>query len=322
MDREGFEDDSKVTDGRKFGPPPPIYKVWNPNPQRPEITPTPGIVMTTTRKVGEEKEKQSEVVQTVKAVILYRSHARQKSRGSGTSFRIECESHGYNLDETGDKMRPSLRVQQPLCRKVTAQDVAQVFSQWKGFDQAKVDAKVKEVTDGTGNLQVCGLKTSEGGFIPLCPKAKWDEDGNKPSCKPLLHIDCYDIERNRPFEMRLTGKSISNDKRFVSPFAEFFKFLRIQGEKGAPCFEYEVELSASKDGAYYYLNISKIKRIEDEGERVRMEHMALDARDAWHKKAAWVTKEQYEAQKAAGGAKTTEQEPEKPVSFEDDDIPF
>lgn len=323
--REGFVDDVReeaATPRVSL----PTYKVWNANPKSASATPTPGIVMTTTTGRGEEKTKNVEVVQTVKAVILFRSPGRRKNRGSGATFRTECESHGYVLDGKGDKMRPSLKIQEPLCRKATAQDLAQTFSQWKGYDQAKVDAKIQEVTDGTGQLQVCGLKTSSGGFIPLCPKVKWN-DGDKPTCSPYLHVAAYDVERKRQFRMELTGRSMQNDNKFISPFFEFFKFLRKAKTDGATCFEYTVELAPLQNGAFYLLDVRNYEKIEDEKVLAEMEHMALESRERWMNQASWLPKEQYEAQKVASQAQPPETPVQKaqvdaPASFDEDDIPF
>lgn len=336
MSNEGFIDDAEGTRRRTPTPTLPTYKVWNSNPKAPGATPTPGVVMRTMTREGERSVYQNEVVESVRVVFLYRSIGRKVE---GQDGGIKCQSHGYVLDPEGKKARPSLKITEPFCRDATAADLAKVFSEWKGFDAAKVDAKIQEVTEGTGCLQVCGLKAKDGSLIALCPSARWTKVGRKnvkPDCKPHVFVVGYDLERNREFKMELTGGSIQADQRYTSPFANFFASLRGKPEGKNVCFAYEVTLGFKANGAFYVLDVHSAKELP-EADRSQMEVRALDARDRYLRSAMWLSKEQYEAQKAqaaeGGGDASASQEvvaqskshaPEQslPASFDDDDIPF
>ncbi len=335
MSREGFVDDTQEGQRRRFPTVTlPTYAVWNPNPKNPGSPVTPGIKMTVVTGEGDDRKYATEVTESLNAVILFRSVGRSIKGDKG---RIVCQSHGTVLDDKGDKLRPSLRITQPQCRNATAQDVAQVFAKWKGFDQAKIDAKVEEVTDGTGCLQVCGLKGKDGRMIPLCPSAQWGEYRGKkikPDCQPNIFVHGYDLDRNREFKMELTGNSIRNDERFRAPFFEFFKHLRTTD---AACFQWRVKLSGLKNGdtAFYVLNVTDFHAL-GESEVKKMEQMALDARERYIRQASWLSKEAYDAQRKQAGATGTTNatdvgagdtpkapsSPPAPVSFDDDDIPF
>lgn len=298
----------------------PTYKVWNPNPTE-KGDATPGIVMTTVEVKGDEKIKHKEVVDSVKAVILYQSPGRKLARGTGKTFQVACQSH--------DGLRPSLRVEAPLCRKLTAEDVASVFSQWKGYDQARVSAKVQEVTEHTGKLQFCSLKTNDG-FIRLCPYAKKDPDtGRAGACKEHIFVHCYDLEREREFKMELTGRSIERGN-FTSPFHEFFKGLREQGPvingkpRGLPCFAFSVTMSSAPSGGFFYLNVTNPTPIESAEERSRYKVKAEKAREAYEKDAHRLSQAEYDKLKSARTVEkgNTQPSPQQTVAFDEDDINF
>jgi hypothetical protein len=340
LETEGFRDDVEESERRRAPMPElPTYKVWNPNPKNPGQPVTPGVVMVSVTGRGAEKVKSEERTDKVRAIILFRSAGRMLAGGEGKNFNVQCQSHGYITDDTGKKMRPSLKIQQPLCRDATAQDVAQIFSQWKGFDQAKIDAKVAEVTEGTGCLQVCGLKAADGSLIALCPSARWTKVGRRniaPACQPREFIHAYDLDRKREFKMELGGQSIKNDQKYVSPLFQFYAWIRAQG-KEAVSFQYEVEISPLQNGAFYVVNVANPQKI-DEALLAEIEPRAHDAKDRYLRQASWLPKEEYERRKAqAGGGDDKSpqsitsrpvQQPElppalqKPVSFDDDDIPF
>lgn len=359
IENDGFSGDMNYEKRENsFAPQPPKYKIWNSNPKfvPTEATPkeprTPGMVMTDVKGQGDAKVKSYELVPSVRAVILYSSQARQLGSGMGKNFSVKCQSH--------DGVRPSLRIDQPLCGATTAQDVAQILATWKGLDQAKIDANIKELTNGSGKLQVCGLKLSNGGVAAMCKYARKDPvTGNAGPCKPRRFIHAYDIDRKREFTMEISGKSDMFGQKFISPYHEFVKHIRTAGPVGQdgkssplPYFAFSVELSPAQDGAFYYLNVSKYVRLSDE-ETVAMKEKAFEARESYQRAANRVSKETYEknakAAEAQGqnGQNPAPSQPEArsqqvipsqsesafhakakavaekmPVSFEDDDIPF
>lgn len=283
------------------------YKIWNPNPSNPTAPPTPGVVMDVPKLVGRDPQGKSlfeynkEIVQSVSCVILFASHGRKLATGKGAQHRIVCQSH--------DGHGPSVRIAEPLCRRTTSEDVANVLAQWKGYDKAKIEGVVGELTQGCGKLQFCGIKKNTGETIPLCPFARRDAiTGQSAACKPHIHVSAYDIDNKREFEMTLTGSSIANNQKFISPFYEFFKFLRNQGpivdgkQAGEPNFAYSVTLSAIKDGAYYLLGISNYTPLDAET-RSAMRERAIAARESYEKFAHWVP-----------GAKVIQAASQQPVS--------
>lgn len=326
-DTEGFDGGvnySKKSSNFQFLP---TYKVWNPNPQNLDAPKTPGMVMVTVDGDGKDKTKKLETVQTIKAVILFSSHGRKFAVGQGKTYEVKCCSH--------DGENPSVRIKAPFCRQSTAQDVAQIFAKWKGMDQTKIDAKVKEVTNGAGKLQVCGLKGN--GVIALCSKARFNEDERRAGpCKPNIYIQAYDTERKREFRMELTGGSIRYDNKFISPIHEFFKYLQTATDKPLNCYNFEVELSSTPNGAFYLLNVKNWKVIDDGTVRADMKRRALEAREAYEKDASRLSKEDWEKVKALPQADSKNEpgsvaeaydkaidktEQPKEVSFEDDDLP-
>lgn len=303
-------------EGRRVQPPrPPFYKVINANPQKPGEAITPGIQMIT--KEGENKK--TETVPSLTAVILFQSAARVLGRGTGKDFKVVCSSN--------DGISPAVSIDNPLCRKATSQDVAKIISGWKGMDKAKVDAKLADVAPN-GVLNCCGIAAGDGS-IPLCPYARKDEaTGQKGACKPKVYVRAFDIERNREFEMDLSGKSIESWAKFISPFWEFIYFLRT---KKHPCFAYQVKLSVAPNGAYWYLNVSNPTPLASKELIDDMENRAYSAREAYLKRASYLSKEKYQEQrvkKKASGADQgdlmvpIEPPPSGPVSFAEDDIQF
>lgn len=326
-------------------------KVWNPNPQKLDVPKTPGLVITTKRKEGGKWTNEKENVDTIKAVILFSSPGRKLEKGVGKDHQTICSSHCVSKSEGEQfaKQIPSLRIKEPLCRKASAQDVAGIFSQWKNYDEAKVNAAVTEVTEG-GKLQVCGIRM-DGGFATLCPFAKKDPiTGQKAACKPHIFVRAYDVERKREFTMELTGQSIDYSNRFVAPYHEFFKFIRSAGpvengkNKGLPSYAFVVTLSALQVGQYYILNINKWVPIAKAENRQEMKEKARLAAEAYEKAAHRLSKEDYDkikAQKAGTDKPVQLQEqvqakpvvksepvvaqaalPVEKVSFEVDDIDF
>ena len=307
--------------GKTRYPSVPRYKVWNADPRVENQVPSPGVVMKVTEGSGDNKTSTTETVESVRSVILFTSYGRKVVTGSGKNFRTLCSSH--------DGHTPSLKIDEPLCRKASASDLAKIFSQWKGYDQVKVDAQIREVTQGTGELQVCGLK-SKNGTIALCPYSKKDPlTGTRGPCKEHIFIEAFDLDRERNYRMELTGKSIWNSD-FVAPFHEFFKFLKTGGPQKdgkpipMPCYAFEVQLSALKDGKFYLANFTNWKPLPAE-ERVKMRTFAENARDAYDKDAARISKEAYEKiqKEIRGNAPRVEPTAQPTASkFDDDDIPF
>lgn len=301
----------------------PTYKVWNANPQKP-TTPTPGIVMTSVRYEGEGDTRQKHVtnegvVSQVKAVILYQSPARKLGRGNGPAFRVVCASCDGEV--------PRLSIDSPLCRKTTAEDVAKVFSQWKSYDQARIEGVVQKVTQGTDRLQFCGLKKEDGQVITLCPYGKKDADsGQAAACKQYVYLQAYDVERDREFQMELAGTSISTFK-FLAPFHEFFKFLKDNGPNGRalPGYLFQVNLSVSLNGANYYLNVSDYLPVSKPEVKAAYKARAEAAYRTYQKNSERISNEAFKAAKEARETQKTSPPPvqtTQPIAFEEDDINF
>ena len=308
------------------------YKIWNPNPGNPTAEATPGIVMDVPQLTGRDSEGKSvytytkQIVPHLECVILFASPGRKLATGKGAMHRVVCQSHDSNC--------PSTRIAEPLCRKVTSEDIANVLVKWKGYDKARIDGVVSELTAGSGKLQFCGLKKNDGDTIPLCQFAKRDPiTGQSAACKQQVYVVGYDLNNKREFEMTLTGGSIRHDQKFTSPFYEFFRFLRNQGEivdgqrAGEPNFAYSVTLDSVKDGAYYLLGISNYKPLDAET-RIWMRELAIAARDSYNRMAHWVPGQKPAAQPtvtpAVVSAPTviaTVPEATK-ANWDGDDIPF
>lgn len=193
--------------------------------------------------VMKTKEKK-EYVDSVKAVILFMVNTRKLALGKGANFRVACESHNGYV--------PSLRIKAPICRNTKAEDVAATIGKWKNFTKAKVDAAVQELTEGTGCLQKCGLRKEDGSVIRICPASK-SNLGQPAPCKERVLVRCWDLERNRPFDLELSGPSVGNDKRFVSPLFEFIGKL---GDKEP--YQYDITFSAKLHEKFYILNVGAV----------------------------------------------------------------
>jgi len=333
------------------------YKVWNPNPKKPEATPTPGIVMMTTKIKGQQREKTIEVVPKVKAVLLFASPGRKLTRAGGAAV---CSAHTTSRIEGSifTHQIPSVRIKDPLCRRASASDIATILSQWKGYDQAKIDAAVKELTEG-GKLQACGIQAKDG-FIPLCPYARKDPvTGKRGDCKAHFYVVAWDIERSREFTMELTGQTIENSNRFIAPFHEFWKFIRTAGPKkdnastGLPCYAFSLDISSLTIGDFNIVNIANWKPVAKAENRKQMAEKAKGAAERYQKAASKLSTEDWKAQRdAQNAAKAAAQpvaqpapsvapvvaapavkavvnerpafalDPEPAVSFDEDDVDF
>jgi hypothetical protein len=286
------------------------YKVWNPNPQKPDAEKTPGIVMrTTTFKIGGERESTTEVVQKVKAVILFASPGRKLTKGGGQAV---CQAHTVSDIDGNEFVHqiPSLRIKEPLCRKASAEDVAAILSQWRSYDKAKVDAAVTELTSG-GKLQACGIQ-AKGGFISLCPYARKDPiTGQRGLCKSHFYVVAYDIERKREFTMELTGQSIEASNRFIAPFHEFFKYLRTAGTNGLPCYVFSLDIASLTVGNFNIVNISGWKPVAQAENRKQMAERAKAASERYQKAAVRLADADFKKQKESSGSSTVQVAPPK-----------
>lgn len=277
-------------DKKSFPPPLPRYKVWNNSVKEPVAIPTPGIVMSTRKKIGDTKpatyETTTALVDKIEAVILFGTPSRTNSVQKDGKFKITCQAH--------DGIHPSARIAKPLCRSLTAGDLSTILLGWKGAEHAKVTAQVAELTNNTGFLQVCGMKGSSD-VIPLCPFAKTskDADGNilrKASCKKQLHIGAWDLTHNREFSMDLTGLSLES-REFIAPIHEFFKLTRkFNAPDGSPasCFMFKVVLSLAPKEKFFYLNVTDIKPITDAAEIEKFKQLSDKARDNYERESVFV----------------------------------
>lgn len=248
-----------------------IYKILNPSPQGTEFA--PGIRMTLNEKVGDKWVKRHEVIDDLRAVILFNSSIRALRTGMGKTFRTLCSSD--------DGVSPSLKIESPLCRKATMQDLAQIMSQWKNMSKARVDAQIAEVTAGSGNLQICGLKTKNG-TIALCPYARKDPITKQAGpCKESMLLFGYDIKRQREFYFDLTIANLGKIKDSVSPLRDFYQFIQ---KENKPCYAYTVNFKPLKQGKFYILGVDNIKPIENPDNFTKMEAMANQRRDTYLKR--------------------------------------
>lgn len=322
----------------------PVYKVWNQNPKAPDVAidgklPKANKIIIINKGKNEEGKTinvSEEVVDKVRAVILFQSSGRELGGGAGKNFRTKCQSH--------DGVRPSLRIDDPYCHKASASDLVKVISKWKGMDTAKIDVKVQELTEGSEQLQFCGLKTKDG-VIGLCPFSRKNDDLLWPGgCKQHVYVRAYDIERKREFEMKLTGRSIDNNAKYTAPFYEFFKFLRTNFKRDGksipmPCYAFSLDLSSTANGEFFILDVKNWKPIVSPENRAEMKAKAEMTKEWYDKEALRLSKEAFEKTKAVNKPTTLEgikQEvavhAEKameafhnnppPMSFEDDDINF
>ncbi len=225
-------------------------------------------------------EKDFKTVPEVRAVLLYWSPMRTLRKGK--KGEVRCSSH--------DGVVPSVGIDDPLCRLTTAEDLVQIFSKWKNFDQTKIDAKLEAVTEN-GKLTVCGIDTGKG-CIRLCPFSKKDPNtGAPPACKESVVLFGYDVDRELVFRMELTGKSMRNDANFVSPF---FAFLEQAHSAGKSLFNYMVTLKPAENDKYWYLDIADVMPIAGPEMAAEMEKQAEETRERFEKLASRLSKEAYE----------------------------
>lgn len=243
------------TSGRR-----PIYKLNNRSPMGGDFT--PGITM----KEGEK----SEVVSEVRAVVLM--HSRTRFLWSKTGL----------LCGSDDGQSPSARIEKPKCQAVTAAQVAEVLSQFKGFDRARIVDLTDKLTENTGKLQMCGVAKSDGGCIPICTMGKRDERGPAP-CKENLYLACYDIDRKRQFTMRLSGGSIRKDKGVTAPV---WNFLARLGQQSVPCYAAAVTITPLQhDSGFYVANFAAEEPL-DESLRDEMKALAHKELEAYERRAS------------------------------------
>lgn len=319
--KEGFSGSVNYEKGERKYEDKPVYRVWNRNPgwdeakDGPEPT-TPGMMMITKVGTGKEAKKDKEVVDKVQAVILYTSHGRKFDSGNGRNYHVVCQSH--------DGISPSVRIDEPMCRDATVTDLVNIMSGWKGIDQARIDANVQSLTNGTEQLQMCGLATpgSTSPCITLCPMGrrdvKKDKKGNiikstAAPCQPNIYVEAYDIKRKRRFTMELKGSAIKHDQKFIAPFHEYFKYMRKgTGSKSFPCYAFIVDLYSASDGKFNYLGVANWRPISDAANRAEMEKLALDSKAGYEKQASKLSREAYEASKERR-AKESEANSKEPV---------
>lgn len=271
---DGMEDNFSGK-ARAERPKTPFYKLLNCSPKATDeerAAFTPGI------RVGDD------VVSKINAVILYTSDGRKLVRKVEGKFTTTCCSY--------DGESPAPKIESPECAKLTTDGLVGILSKFKGYDKVKVDAKVAELTED-GALRFCSIKTAND-YIPMCPKARWNEDaGVAGPCKPCVHMFAYDLDRNVVFKMELTGRSISANKKFSSPLAEYRKWL---GQNRVNCYAFKVELLPAKDGAFYHLDIQSYIPLVDADERARMKQLAHDTFERYQRSANWTPKTQEQEQ--------------------------
>jgi len=257
----------------------PFYKLLNPTPGGPALEKA-GIRMDTYNAEG---EKQQEVVEKVRAVILYASDIRTFKRGK--QGEIACQSF--------NGVQPAPRIVAPPCKKLDSDGVAAVIQRFRGMTEARITEQVAELTGGTGVLSFCTIKTKTGGYIPVCPMARYDEErGTAGPCKPGISILAFDVDRKRVFKMELSGRNVRDDKKMRSPFQSFRHML---GEARVPSYAFVVELTAVPDAepgaaqVFYTLGV-KAKPITKPENRKEMAEKAIEARDLYMRIANWVKK--------------------------------
>jgi hypothetical protein len=310
-DTQGFKGGRDYSKPKASGNAYPLrYKVKNQKPGAPSKDFKPGITATKSTRLSDGNyEREDTLIEgQIEAVILFVSDGR--SLRVPPRFQVSCSSH--------DGVHPSLRIQKPLCRETTAEDLAKVFTQWRGYDKAKVEGAVEKHTAGTGKLQVCAIQKSDGGTIALCPFAKKDAVGRPPPCKQHLYVRGYDVTNARDFEMELTGGSMAYNDRFVAPIHEFFRF--IQSEDKA-CYEYSVKLSAREVDGRFLLGVSEYKLLEEKQEEFKSR--ATDARDRYRKQAfSDGKKKEASAERPKVEAKVEQVKVQEDVFEDDDDVSF
>lgn len=294
------ECDDKEACGEQARTKTPYYRVRNMDP-RVEYDENnrfiPGIVV----------DKSQPPVDSIRAVILYSSDGRKFQRKSQTGLETVCESF--------DGLTPAVRVKDPQCRKLDAAGVAAVLSAFKGYDKAKVESTVSDLTESTGKLQFCTMKARDG-FIPICPKARFDkEEGKGGPCKPIIKLVGWDLDRQQVFKMDLSGGSIFKNERAIAPIREFRAWL---GQKQVPYYHISVRLSAKKDGKFYILGVDDYQPIGDQLERAKLKAMADSAKQSYMKTATFIPSTEAEKAEASRIKSLNSFSP----SLAEDEIPF
>lgn len=265
---------SEKVAGRR--PKTPVYRLLNPSPnstdeERAEFK--PGI------KIGEE------VVNELKCVVLFVADGRRLKRKIDGKHQTTCMSF--------DGESPAPRIKEPECQKLTTEGLVNIISKFRGYDKAKIESKVKELTEDSPSLKFCSIKTARD-FIPLCPKARFNEDaGVMGPCKAVVSLYAYDIKRKQVFRMELSGKSIRNDKKFQSPLASYRKFI---GQQRVNYFSFVVTLAPVKDGGYYYLDFKDYMPIAKPENREEMKQLAVEQREGFERMVSWAPGQNAEVQ--------------------------
>lgn len=246
-------------------------------------------------------DKQTKTAEEIRACLLFWTPQRHVK---GKNGKVICSSHDGEV--------PSLRIDEPLCRRVSAEDLVKVIGQWKGFDQTKVDVKVMELTEGTGKLQVCGIPTKDDNFIRLCPFSKKDPVvGTPPACKESILLKGWDMDNELEFSMTLSGRSIRHDRKdseqkFTSPF---FAFLQQARSSNKAIYEFLVTLKPAENGDFWYLDVADIMPIMAKDMLEAMAERAKAAKESANFAANYVSKQQQEARAAKKRADIFEEEP-------------
>lgn len=291
------------------------YKLRNPSPGGAPLTPgEEGFSMI----VGRDPATNEPIIEhapKLSAVILYAADVRTFRRGK--QGEVVCQS--YNGEQ------PAPKIENPPCEKLTADGVAAIIGKFRGMEKAKVDSRVAELVDTQGKLSFCTIKTATGGFIPLCPMARYDEErGAAGPCKPGVSLMCYDVVNQRMFSMEIGGRNIDNRPAKFAPYQAFRSFC---GNNRVPMHAFVCTFTAVPDGGaspYYTLGLSW-KPIAKPENRKEMEDKALEAREAFMRKATWVPKPKDDGE----GMVAPKPEPKQrqiqavvPAPVEEDDINF
>lgn len=283
----------------------PFYRVANrdPNKEYNEKNPfLPGIVIA----------KDQPPVESVHAVILFSNNARKWQKKVSGKMELACCSY--------DGLTPAPRIKEPACRKLDAAGVSAVLGKFRGYDEAKIQTTTNDLTEGTGKLQFCALRTKTGG-IPICPKARYDEEeGKSGPCKPYVYAVGYDLERKTLFRMDISNSSLRAQKgdKPASPFLQYRAWL---AQNRLPYYAIGVKLSAVKDGQFYTLNVSDFAPVAELEVRHQLKQMADAAKESYGRTAAFVPMTEEEKAKREEEEKT-KQKFQPPAEFDDDDIPF
>ena len=228
-----------------------------------------------------------------------------------------------NKCSSADGVVPDARHEKPFCQGLTADAVySQLKERQERFgklDDARLRKDTSVLTHNTPLLQQCALATPSGGLINMCPRSKWKEvDGEwiKPSCKESVLLIAYDHTTGKELELELTGKSIQNDKKHKSSFAEMRAWL---GHNGYPYYLTSVELDVAEDQGFYHARFSNFALLTDDELAVAMKEAAFAAKEGVRKRREW--------KPSATPTAPLGEKPKKGLASlvkddDDDDIPF